>query len=237
MITTDGTFAQWLAQAQIAERRLTAEQRGLASRRPLPSGNAARQRLLFQPAAQPFPAALRLRTQSRADRPPGRLQPAHGLAPARRLFQGGDPGRPPPPGRPAPRQTAATLCRPHRRVHADPRRRHPLRHLGLHPAHLGRPRVHGGLAPLLQEVRPRSRHAGSSHRPPSRPRSLRSRRACARRRRMLPRQPVPLPPPPFSSTPDPVCGRLPADAHKPWTGWPPPRTVSPTTTAPCVRAC
>ena len=29
MLTTDGTFAAWLAQAQIAEQRLTAEQRGL----------------------------------------------------------------------------------------------------------------------------------------------------------------------------------------------------------------
>ena len=36
-----------------------------------------RRRLLFQPSAQPFPAALRLRTQGRADRPPGRHQPAH----------------------------------------------------------------------------------------------------------------------------------------------------------------
>ena len=179
MTATDGAFAQWLSQAQIAERPTD----GRATR--LVAGGVClpatlRRRLLFQPSAQPFPAALRLRTQGRSDRPPGRHQPAHGLAPARRLFQGGDSGGAPPHGRSAPRQTAATLCRPHRRVHPDPCRRHALRHARLHRAHLGRARLHGGLAPLLQEVRPRSRHAGRGHGPPAsrgRPR----RRAAPRR--------------------------------------------------------
>src|SRR5262249_6596986 len=68
-----------------------------------------------------------------------------------------------PPGRSAPRQTAAPLCWPDRRVHPDACRRHPLRHPRLHRTHLGRARVHGGLAPFLQEVRPRSGHAGPSN--------------------------------------------------------------------------
>src|SRR5262249_37309509 len=67
-----------------------------------------------------------------------------------------------PPGRPAPRQTAAPLCRPHCRVHPDPCRRHTLRPPRLHRAHLGRAGLHGSLAPFLQEVRPRSCHAGPS---------------------------------------------------------------------------
>ena len=155
-----------------------------------------RQRLLFQPVAQPFSAALRLRTQGRSDRPLGRYQPAHGLAPARSLFQGGDSGCAPPHGGSAPRQAAAALCRPHRRVHPDPCRRHPLRHPRLHPTHLGRARLHGGLAPLLQEVRPRSRHArrGNSRAPE------RGAHAC-RSRDSRPVETMPAgatPPPPFS---------------------------------------
>ena len=173
-----------------------------------------RQRLLFQPAAQPFSAALRLRTQGRADRPPGRLQPADRLPSARRLVQGGHPGSPPPHGRPAPRQAAATLCRPYRRIHADPWRRHPLRHPRLHRPHLGRTRVHGGLVPFLQEVRPRSRHAAQATAPRPSPEQPTAEQPTAepapragaeqlpaepcRLDAVPPSQPVPLPPPPFS---------------------------------------
>ena len=49
MSATDGAFAQWLSQAQIAEDRLTAEQRGLLQACVcLPA--TLRRRLLFQPA-------------------------------------------------------------------------------------------------------------------------------------------------------------------------------------------
>src|SRR5579872_367766 len=147
-----------------------------------------RRRLLLQPLAQPFPPPLRLRTQSRSDRSPGRFQPAHGLAPARALFQGSDPGRPPPPGGAASRQTPATLRRPHRRVHADARRRHALRRAGLHPAHLGRPRVHGGLAPLLQEVRSGSCDPRGGHGSHAGPGACGRTRAAPRRRFPAPRR-------------------------------------------------
>src|SRR5262249_4909288 len=43
----------------------------------------------------------------------------------------------------------------------QPPRRHALRCPRLYPAHLGRPRVHRGLAPLPQGLRPRSRHPRS----------------------------------------------------------------------------
>src|SRR5712691_9877491 len=141
---------------------------------------ALRRRLLFQPSAQPFPAALRLRTQGGADRPPGRHQPAHGLASARHLFQGDGSGGAPPHGRPAPRQVAAALCRSHRRVHLEPCRRHALRHPRLHRAHLGRARLDGSLAPLLQEVWPRSGHTSRGDGLPAQ-RGPHARRAAPRR--------------------------------------------------------
>ena len=143
MTATKGTYVQWLSEAQIAEERLTPE---------------LRRRLLLQPLAQPFPAPLRRAAQGRADRSLGRRQPAYGFASARHLFQGGDSGGAPPQGRPAPRQAVAALRRLHRRVHSDPCRRHALRPPRLHRAHLGRARVHGGLASLLQEVWPRPCH-------------------------------------------------------------------------------
>ncbi len=155
-----------------------------------------RRGLLFQPAAQSFPAALRVWTQGRTDRSLGRRQPAHSLAAARNLFQRGGASSAPPHGRSAPRQTAAALCRPHRRVHPDPCRRQPLRPPRLHPAHLGRACFHRGLAPLLQEVWSRSRHACRGHgsqpstsHTPAEPRRVETAPAS---------QPVPPPPPPFS---------------------------------------
>ena len=196
MTATDGAFAQWLSQAQIAEDRLTAEQRGLLQARLcLPA--TLRRRLLFQPSAQPFPAALRLRTQGRSDRPLGRHQPAHGLAAARRLFQGGDSGGAPPHGRPAPRQTAAALCRPHRRVHPDPCRRHAATTCSTSssaPGACASPRWPCTIfARSSASIGPR----GPRPRPPAQrgPHAAPSR---ARVETAPPSQPVPLPPPPFS---------------------------------------
>ena len=213
MVATDGAFAQWLSQAADCRTALHRRATRLVAVR-LCLSATLRQRLLFQPAAQPFSAALRLRTQGRADRPPGRLQPADRLPSARRLVQGGHPGSPPPHGRPAPRQAAATLCRPYRRIHADPWRRHPLRHPRLHRPHLGRTRVHGGLVPFLQEVRPRSRHAAQATAPRPSPEQPTAEQPTAepapragaeqlpaepcRLDAVPPSQPVPLPPPPFS---------------------------------------
>lgn len=152
--------------------------RAIAGRVCLPA--ALRQGLLFDPLAQPFPASRRRGTQGRTDRALGRLQPAHGLAPARSFFQGGGASGAPPYGGSAPRQAAAALCRPHRRIHPDPCRRQPLRHPRFHPSHLGRARLDRGLAPLLQEVRPRSGHAGRGDGPPAE-RGPHARRAAPRR--------------------------------------------------------
>src|SRR5262245_2042286 len=126
-----------------------------------------RRRLLLQPLAQPFPAALPVGAQGRSDRPLGRHQPTHCLAPAGRLVQGSDSGRAPPPGRAAAWQTAAPLCRPHCRVHPYPPPGHALRRARLHPTHLERPRVHGGLASLHQEVWPRSGDTPGGQRRPA----------------------------------------------------------------------
>ena len=212
MVATDGAFAQWLSQAQIAEPRCTAAQRGL-----LQCAFAFRQRCGSDYYSSRLLSHFLLHCDSglkvaQIARLVGFSRPT-GLPSARRLVQGGHPGSPPPHGRPAPRQAAATLCRPYRRIHADPCRRHPLRHPRLHRPHLGRTRVHGGLVPFLQEVRPRSRHAGPGHGTPTQPRAADGRAANGRASPLPaeqlpaepcrldavpPSQPVPLPPPPFS---------------------------------------
>ena len=61
------------------------------------------------------------------------------------------------------RQTPATLCRPHRRIPADPGRRHPLGSPRLHRSHLGRTRSTVALYHFLKKFG-LDRHAGACHR-------------------------------------------------------------------------
>ncbi len=225
-MATTGWFGTMADPRSISEARLTAEQRGV-----LQAAFAFRQRCgddyYSTPPARPFPAPLRLRPQGRPDRSPARHQPAHRLAPARPLLQGGDPAGPPPHGRPALRQAPAALCRPHRRVPPDPSRRHAATTSRLHRAHLRRPRLHGGLAPVPQEVRPRSGHAAP--RPPRHRAGHAASRAAGRRRR--PPTPCRRPARAAAALPlfldaDAVRGRVPADAASPGLAGHGPSTVS-----------
>ena len=223
------TFSQWLAQAR-DRRNILSPPSNAACSRPLSLPPTPRHRLLLHPPAQPFPAPLRHRPQGRPDRPPARHQPAHRLAPARPLLQGGHPAGPPPHGRPALRQTPAALRRPHRRVPPRPTPTPPAPTARLHRATFGVRVSTRRPAPLPQEVRPRSRSRGRG-RPDRRggrrsPAADAAPGAAAARRRAA--GPPPLAAPLFFGT-HAVRRRLPADAARPWTGWPRPRTASPTT--------
>ena len=176
MTVTDGAFGLWLSQARIAEQRLTAEQRGR-----LPAAFAFRQRCGADYCSSRVLSHClrhchsRLKVAQRArwvgfSRPTAAHQQGVSSQEAIQAAHHRLAGR-------AARQTAAALCRPHRRVHPDPSRGHPLRHARLHRAHLGRARLHGRFAPLHQEVRPRSRDAGCGHGRPAQ----RGRRAPSRR--------------------------------------------------------
>src|SRR5437763_5638535 len=131
----------------------------------LPLPPALRGRLLQHAPAQSLPAALRQRPQGRPDRPAHAHQSPHRLAATGALLQGGPPAGPPPHGRPALRQVAAALRRPHRPVPPQPPPRHPRRPDRLHRPDLPGARLAHRPVQVPQEVRPRPGHGCGTGRP------------------------------------------------------------------------
>ena len=207
MATTDSGLAQWLSQASISPDRLTVQQEAILQGSFHFRGQV-RRRLFFNRLLSHFllhcNSGLKVAQIARLvgiSRPTASHQQGA-------LFQGSDSSRSPPHGRTALWQIVAPLCRPDCRVHPEPPRGHALRRARLHPPHLGRPRLHRGPAPFLQEVRPRSRHCAARARPVQRQQPRCHDRPAAAAAGRLPTvpasvatippgQPVPLPHPPF----------------------------------------
>ncbi len=204
---TDGAFAQWLSQVEIAEDRLTAEQRRYLLQAAFCLPAPLRRGLLFQPAdLQSFPAALRsLDSRSHRSYSLGRRPAvAHSLAALAGISskEGGASSRS---HRMAGRPCTANCCRsalrgPIAEFIPDPCRRQPLRHFSTSSsAHLGRARVSTvALHHFCKKFGLDRGHAGRGHGSPAQ-HEPHARRAAPGRNGPSEAQPVPPPPPRFST--------------------------------------